>query len=82
MLSCFRFDHCLDHVTRSNNIPNMNVLFIMLTLRRKFVKFQQIRTQFDVMFNSQSLPYMYQICFKKTPNDHVFHNWFKLARLF
>jgi hypothetical protein len=45
---CFRIDLCLDHVTCPKNIPNMKVLFIMLILRRKFVKFQPIRTQSDV----------------------------------
>jgi hypothetical protein len=45
---CFRIDLCLDHVTCPKNIPNMKVLFIMLILRRKFVKFQSIRTQSDV----------------------------------
>jgi hypothetical protein len=35
-------------VTCPKNIPNMKVLFIMLIFRRKFVKFQPIRTQSDV----------------------------------
>ena len=48
---CFRIDLCLDHVTCPKNIHNMKVLFIMLILRRKFVKFQQIRTQSDVRGN-------------------------------
>jgi hypothetical protein len=48
---CFRIDLCLDHVTCPKNIHNMKVLFIMLILRRKFVKYQQIRTQSNVRGN-------------------------------
>jgi hypothetical protein len=45
-------------VTRPKNIPNMKVVFIILT----FVRLQRIRTQFDVMFNSNRYHnYVYQL---------------------
>ena len=73
LIFCFTLNLCLDHVTRSKSIPNMKPMFIILTLRRKFVKLQPIRTQYDVIFNSQSLPYVYQFCYKtKHPKTSCF----------
>ena len=70
LIFSFTLNLCLDHVTRPKNIPNMKVVFIILT----FVRLQRIRTQFDVMFNSNRYHnYVYQFCYKtKHPKTSCF----------